>query len=202
MLLLSLAAVDIAAIASPGPGILLVTQTAVGQGRRRALICMLGITAGSAVWAGVALTGLTVLFDILPSLQTVLRYAGAAFLIYLGIRLWRTPADTPALPTAEHGPALSRIVLRGLATSLLNPKALTYFATIFVLFVPADASTEWRLASLGVVVVDHLLVLGLAAVLFSTDTVRNFYLALRRPIDRACGAVIVAFGTKLILMRG
>jgi threonine efflux protein len=198
MLLLSLAAVDIAAIASPGPAILLVMQSAVQHGRKQALLCMLGITAASAIWAGVALTGLTMLFELAPSLQTVLRVVGAGFLIWLGIMLWRTPAAQPAMPET---PAAARMLLRGFATGMLNPKALTYFATIFVLFVPADTAVEWRLASWGVVAVNHVLVLGLASVLFSTEAVRKAYLALRRPIDRICGAILTAFGARLLLMR-
>jgi threonine/homoserine/homoserine lactone efflux protein len=136
-----------------------------------------------------------------PSLQTALRLAGAAFLIYLGIMLWRTPAVASTTPSLAEGLTGRRILLRGFATGMLNPKALTYFATIFVLFVPADASLEWRFAALSVVVVDHVIVLGLASVLFSTETVRNGYLALRRPIDRICGAIIMAFGARLLLMR-
>jgi len=201
MLLLSLAAVDIVSIASPGPAILLVMQTAVQHGRRQALICMLGITAASAIWAGVAMTGLTVLFELAPSLQTVLRLAGAGFLIYLGIMMWHTPAENPATPAIARGPAASRMLIRGFATGMLNPKALTYFATIFILFVPADTPMQWRLASWSVVIVDHILVLGLASILFSTDAVRTGYLALRRPIDRICGTIIMAFGARLLLMR-
>lgn len=201
ILLASLAAVDLLSILSPGPNILLVTRSAIERGRRRALLTGCGLVAGNLVWAGVALLGLTALFEVLPSLQTALRLAGAAFLLYLGVRLWRAAAtaDRPEAPVQAREDA-HRALLQGLATGLLNPKALTYFGTIFVLFVPADASPEMRLSALAVVAVDGLLVYGLAALLFSRASVRHGYLALRRPIDRACGAVMVAFGGKLALL--
>lgn len=200
MLLLSLAAIDILSIASPGPNILLVSQTAVGQGRARALLTGYGLLAASLVWACIALLGLTALFEIMPSLQTGMQIAGALFLIYIGIRLWRSPAGPMAEDTVEVDPHASRrAILRGFATGILNPKSLTYFATIFVLFIPADAPVDLRLSALGIVVVDGLLVYGLAAFLFSRPAVKKGYLALRRPIDRICGTVMMVFAAKLAM---
>jgi threonine/homoserine/homoserine lactone efflux protein len=198
LLLLSLAAVDLLSIASPGPNILLVTQTAVERGRRQALCVTVGIMAASLTWASLALLGLTALFEVLPSLQTALRIAGAAFLIYLGVRLWRSAATSQPIPDVSTGRVATRSALRGFATGILNPKSLTYFGTIFVLFVPADAPLETRLAALAVVALDGFLVYGVAAVLFSTDGVKASYLALRRPIDRVCAAVMTVLGARLI----
>jgi threonine/homoserine/homoserine lactone efflux protein len=198
LLLLSLAAVDLLSIVSPGPNILLVTQTAVDRGRKQALFATIGIMAASLTWASLALLGLTALFEVLPSLQTALRIAGAVFLIYLGVRLWRSAAVSHALPEPSTGRAATRSALRGFATGILNPKSLTYFGTIFVLFVPADAPFETRLAALAVVALDGFVVYGLAAMVFSTDGVKQAYLALRRPIDRVCAAVMTVFGARLI----
>jgi threonine efflux protein len=201
LLLLSLAAVDILSIASPGPNILLVTQTAVEHGRTRALLAVSGIMAGSMIWAALALTGLTALFEVLPSLQTVLRIVGAAFLIYIGVKLWRKPIEQLATPDVAANGSAVKSVLRGFATSTLNPKSLTYFGTIFVLFVPAGASVDFRLAAFAIVALDGFLVYGLVAALFSTESAKAAYLRLRRPIDRVCGAIIGAFGLNLLLNR-
>jgi hypothetical protein len=74
-------------------------------------------------------------------------------------------------------------------------------ATIFVLFVPADASLEFRVSAFAVVAVDGLLGYGLAALLFSRETLRRVYLTLRRPIDRLCGALMMIFAGKLAMMQ-
>jgi threonine efflux protein len=200
--LLSLFAVDFLAILSPGPNILLVTQAAAERSRWHAIVAGLGLTAASLVWAGMALTGLAVLFEMMPSLQTAIRIAGAAYLIYLGIRLWRaSPTKLDSAPAETARGAAGGAFVRGFATGLLNPKSLAYFASIFVLFVPADAPIGFGLAAMAIVAFDNLVVYGLAAALFSTPVVRKGYLALRRPIDRACGTLMLVFGAKLMLSR-
>jgi threonine efflux protein len=188
--LFSLAAVDILSIATPGPNVLLVTQTAVKHGRTRAILAAIGIVAGSLFWAGLALTELAALFAILPPLQTALRVVGAAFLIYLGVQLLRTPV---AAPTTHHVAATgsaSKAMFLGFATSVLNPKSLAYFGTIFVLFVPSDSSAVYRMSAFAIVAFDGILVYGAMAMLFSTGAAKSVYLALRRPVDRVCGAII------------
>ena len=199
--LLSLFAVDFLAILSSGPNILLVTQTAAEQSRRRAIVVGLGLTAASLVWACAALTGLSVLFEVMPSLQTAIRVAGAVYLIYLGIRLWRASGQPHSPGSLSEGQGARGAFLRGFATGILNPKSLAYFASIFVLFVPAGSPILVSLAAVAIVVADNLLVYTLAATLFSTPVVRKGYLTLRRPIDRVCGTLMMAFGGKLILTR-
>jgi RhtB (resistance to homoserine/threonine) family protein len=198
--LLSLVAVDLLAILSPGPSILLVSQTAVERSRWQAIVVGCGITLGSVFWASIALTGLAVLFELVPLLQTAIQVAGAAYLTYIGIRLWRAPA-TQAAQDAPVTHAAHRALLRGFMTGFLNPKALAYFASIFVLIVPPDAPAWLALAAIAIVAADNLLVYCAAAALFSRPRIRQGYLALRRPIDRICGAIMVALGARLLLSR-
>jgi threonine/homoserine/homoserine lactone efflux protein len=200
-LLLSLFIVDSLAIVSPGPNVLLVTQAAMERSRRQALFVALGMASGGLAWAGLAASGLSAVFEVLPSLQTAIRVAGALYLIWLGVRLWRAsarattaaPADAPSSGLARHP------FVRGFVTSALNPKALAYFASIFVVLVPADTPAWLRAASIALVFVDALLWYGLAALLFSTPRVVRGYAALRRPIDRACALFMTAFGIRLMV---
>src|SRR5262249_22284459 len=154
------------------------------------------------LWALVAVAGLTAIFEALPSLQTGIRIAGAAYLLYLAVRLWRShagPKTTVAVKASTVVPQPAyRALLRGFVTSLLNPKALAYFGSIFVLLVPADASWGLRIAAVALVGFDASLWYGLAAWLFSTERVIRGYVALRRPIDRTCAALLAAFGVKLM----
>ncbi len=194
--LLPLVAVDCLSILSPGPNILLVMQTAVEHSRRRALVTALGLVAGSLAWATVALSGLSALFALTPGLQAAIRICGAAYLIYLGVRLWRSSGAARAEPED-----ISQGLARGLFTGLMNPKSVAYFASIFVLFVPADAPFGLRAAILAVVALDGLACYGAVALLFSAAGVRRRYEALRRPIDRVCGALMLGFGARLIAAR-
>jgi threonine/homoserine/homoserine lactone efflux protein len=167
----------------------------------RAMLAVAGIVAGSLIWAGFTLVGLAAFFAVLPLLQTMLRIAGAAFLIYMGIQLMRRPAAEPVTGGAEANASAARAMFRGFATGVLNPKSLAYFGTIFVLFVPADASTAYRASAFVIVLLDGILVYGAMAMLFSTGPARSLYLAVRRPIDRVCGAIISTFGLRLMLHR-
>lgn len=198
--LATLVVVDLLAILSPGPSILLVSQTAVERDRGQGLVAGIGITLASLIWASVALTGLSVVFQYLPWLQTAIQIAGAAYLIHLGIVLWRTPAGAAEATPSSAG-AASASFLRGFLTGLLNPKALAYFASIFVLLVPPDAPAWMPPAAVALVAADNLVVYAIAAALFSSVPVRRGYLALRRPINRICGTFMILLGAKLVLNR-
>jgi threonine efflux protein len=145
---------------------------------------------GSLFWAGLALTELAALFAILPLLQTALRVVGAAFLIYLGVQLLRTPVAAPTTHHVAASGSASKAMFLGFATSVLNPKSLAYFGTIFVLFVPSDSLAVYRISAFAIVAFDGFLVYGAMAMLFSTDAAKSVYLARRRPVDRVCGAII------------
>lgn len=198
-LLLSLLVVDVLSILSPGPNILLVTQVAAERSRRQALWVSAGMAAAGVTWAALAMTGLAALFELLPSLQTGIRLAGAAYLIWIGFRLLRSTGggSQPAVTAPIPAPGL-RGFLQGFATSLLNPKAAAYFGSIFVLFVPHAAPLWAKLAAVGIVGGNAVLCYGVVALLFSTDRVKAGYLALRRPIDRLCGLLMLGFGGRLI----
>jgi threonine efflux protein len=198
-LLLSLAVVDIPSIATPGPNVLLVTQTAVKQGRMHAMLVVVGILAGSLIWVGLTLVGLTAFFAVLPLLQTVLRVVSAAFLIYMGIQLLRRAAAEPAAGHVAANASATRAIFRGFATGVVNPKSLAYFGTIFVLFVPADASAAYRISAFAIVIFDGILVYGAMALLFSTATAKSVYLAVRRPIDRVCSRLYSRISTRSLL---
>jgi threonine efflux protein len=198
--LLALAALDILSTAIPGPNVFLVTQTAVNHGRTRATLAAAGILAASLIWAGLTLMGLIGLFAVISPLQTVLRMLGAAFLIYMGIQFLRRSAVAPSSHIGAKVSATGAM-FRGFATGALNPKSLAYFATIFVLFVPADAPAAYRISAFIIVIFDGILVYGALAMLFSTAAAQAVYLAVRRPIDRVCGAIIGSLGRRLMLQR-
>ena len=82
----------------PGPTVLLVVSYALGQGRRSALATVAGVTLGDLTAVTLAMVGLGALLAASSELFTALRWVGAVYLIYLGIRLWRTPV----VPLSSH----------------------------------------------------------------------------------------------------
>jgi threonine efflux protein len=200
-ILISLFVVDLLAAMSPGPNFVLVTQTAIRHASRSASAVVLGLVAANLVWCSGVILGLTAAFQVVPWLYGALKLAGGAYLIYLGLSLWRSsdPAPSRSDRSAEY-PIFSAF-LRGLITNLTNPKSAVYFGSIFALFLSPGTPASIQAAAVLIVLVDSVLWYGVVAVLFSRPSVQRAYEAARRPIDRVAGAVMAGFGARLVLLR-
>jgi threonine efflux protein len=195
-----LGAVLIGAI-SPGPSFVLVARTAVAVSRSDGIAAALGMGLGGSVFAAAALLGLQVVLAAVPSLYLSLKIAGAAYLIYLAIRLWRGAA-APIAAAADVAPghigSRCRSFALGLATQLSNPKTAMVYASIFTALLPAD-QPAW----LAAVVLPSIFAIeagwyAIVAVAFSSERPRRGYLRSKRWIDRAAGAVMGLLALKLI----
>src|SRR5712691_12013380 len=103
-LLAVFAAATFVLTATPGPGVLYVVGRSIGGGRRAGLASMLGIETGEAVYIAAAALGLTAVLATSAIALSIVRYAGAAYLVVLGIRAWRHPEseDASAGKPASH----------------------------------------------------------------------------------------------------
>ncbi|MCW1920255.1 LysE family translocator [Rhodobacter sp. KR11] len=193
--------VHLAAAISPGPAVVMAARTALTQGFARGNWLAVGIGLGACFWAVAALFGLAILFKVAPTLLLVLKFAGAAYLIYLAVKMWRhapEPLDQSASPAdAARGPL--GLVWQGIAVQLSNPKPAVFFGTIFLTFVPADAPL-WALAVvLLIVFVNDAGWNVIVARIFSLDRTRRVYLSLKTVIDRVFGGLLALLGAKLAL---
>ena len=119
----SLVAVHFLALISPGPNVLLVTQTAVSRTRPAGIMTALGIATGALVWSSTTIGGLNFLVDNLAWLYWTLRLLGGAYLLYLGIVMWRR-ADQALFSNVQTEPRTAWQAYRlGIATNMTNPKA-------------------------------------------------------------------------------
>lgn len=150
--LLTFAAAAFALALTPGPDMLLVMTRSVAQGRVAGLVTLAGITVGCyghALVAGLSLSGVLL---IAPVMFEAIRWAGAAYLLYLGIQAFRgaggfqpPSANAPRLP-------LMRLFRQGLFTNLLNPKVALFFLALFPQFMRPDPDTAvWQALILAVV---------------------------------------------------
>jgi len=118
-------------LAIPGPTVLLVISYALGHGRRPAAAIVAGVALGDATAMTASMVGLGALLATSASLFMVLRWIGGAYLIYLGMKLWRAPVGTPA--TGDPPPVRPlRMFWHAYAVTALNPKSIIFF----VAFVP------------------------------------------------------------------
>ncbi len=194
--LLSVAAVHWIAMASPGPNVLLVAQTAMSRSRRDALAVAAGVATGALLMSAAAALGLGLLVQSATWIRPLLQLAGAAYLIYLGVQTWRF-ADRPGkLGDASPAP-LGRQYRRGLFTNLSNPKALVFFGSVIAPTLDVANSGWVGVAAVGVITVDALVWHALLAVGFARPAVQRRYLSAKRVVDRVVGGLLALIGVRL-----
>ena len=197
--LAGLAAVHLLAVASPGPSTLLVIQTAAAAGRRGGMLAAFAMMVGALIWAVAALFGLQVLFARLEWLYTAFRIAGAVYLLYLGVMLWRHAGDPlPGWPTGRpqtgwHG------FLRALLLQLGNPKIMVFFGSIFLSLLPRDLPAWMDGVVLAIIGLNEFAWFTLLALLFSGSRARGAYMRAKLWLDRVMGGVLTMLGIRLVL---
>lgn len=138
---------SLALLAVPGPAVIYVVTRSLTQGRTAGIVSVLGVETGTFAYALAAAAGLTGLIAASETGFTVVRYAGAAYLVYLGARKLLERDDAEAGPPAH---TRSRLYLRGLMVQLLNPKIAIFFLAFLPQFVDASGGpVELQILVLG-----------------------------------------------------
>jgi len=134
---------------TPGPDMLYVIARSVGQGRAAGIASSLGIAAGCFVHILAVTFGLASLMMAVPAAYEIIKYAGAAYLIYLGIRILITRQTKNAETPIEEA-SLRRIFLQGVITNVLNPKVALFFLAFLPQFVNREANVAGQIIFLGI----------------------------------------------------
>jgi threonine/homoserine/homoserine lactone efflux protein len=200
-------AVAIVLIITPGPDTALIIRNALGAGARSASLSAIGVGAGSAVWAAASVVGLAALLETSDVAFTVFKLAGAAYLVYLGLRTLAgtfRPApdavhDSPA--GAPAGMSAWTAFVQGVLNNLLNPKAGAIFATVMPQFIEPEDSTS-RLV-LMVACYDAIVIAWLCAYALVVSRARRSGagVRLRKGLERVAGTVMIGLGVRLALER-
>ncbi|RBP06404.1 threonine/homoserine/homoserine lactone efflux protein [Roseiarcus fermentans] len=200
--LFAVAGLYLVAVASPGPNFLIITQLALSGERRLARLVAWGVATGSVIWALLAMFGVAAVLASVGWLYLAVRLLGAAYLIWLGVRLLLGAARPRAEPIGRTAAMRPLAAWRaGLTTSLTNPKSGAFWTSVFATTFPADAPVWFFVATAATIaalsVGWHL---GLATT-FASSRIQARYRRLRRPIDAVSGAILVAFGLRLATAR-
>ncbi|EPC03126.1 hypothetical protein L861_22720 [Litchfieldella anticariensis FP35 = DSM 16096] len=145
-----------AAYLLPGPDMILVLQTGALQGRSQAFATVAGLATARGLHVALAALGLAALFQAAPWAFNVVRYVGAAYLIWMGVQILRSGPGLSADDTSKGLFAVSHRLAwrRGLLTNLLNPKSLLFCSVLLPQFVlPGQGSILAQFALLGVLLV-------------------------------------------------
>ena len=137
---------------TPGPGVFYIVTRSMLQGRRHGIASVLGVALGNLGNAVGASIGLAALFAISTLAFTIVKYAGAAYLVYLGVQALRAPATD--MTAAKPAPApIARIFRDGFVVALLNPKTAIFFAAFLPQFMSAGAAPIVQSIALGAIFV-------------------------------------------------
>jgi threonine/homoserine/homoserine lactone efflux protein len=144
------AAAAIALLLTPGPAVLYVVARSVEQGRVAGLASVCGIFTGTLAHVLAATLGLSALLASSALAFAAVKYAGAAYLVYLGARRFLAPSAAPAAQQRLPRRALSRLYRDGFVVNLLNPKTALFFLAFLPQFVdPARGAVALQVALLG-----------------------------------------------------
>ncbi len=129
--LMAFAGALLVAAASPGPGIAAIVARVIGHGTPGVLAFTAGIAIGDVLWLTVAVLGLSVVAQTFAAVFIAIKYAGAAYLVFLAWRLWTAPVaiEEQTVPPAK-GRGQVRLFLAGLAVTLGNPKVIVFYLAL------------------------------------------------------------------------
>lgn len=181
----------------PGFNVVLIGQLAAGGTRAAALLAVLGMTTATLVWASLAVLGVGAVFSAHPQLRFAAQVAGGAYLLYLALKLWRSGAATAEPATMTPGKAAAFRI--GLLTSLLNPKIALFYGSVFATALPPSPSLLHIAAAIAVVYANSVVWHTSLAFLFSQRRVQQVYLRNFARLTKASGAMVGAFGLRLLV---
>lgn len=180
----------------PGPDTLVVIRSIVRGGRSRGIATAAGNLVGLSVWVAAAVLGLSALLRASHVGYEVLRVAGAAYLVWLGVQTIRFRSAPRA--AAERGGIVGTGFTAGIVTNLLNPKVGVFFVTFLPGFVPAHHSVALTTLLFGAMfVAETALYWVLLLSVASRVTAWMNQPRTRKRLDAATGTVLIAFGIRL-----
>jgi threonine/homoserine/homoserine lactone efflux protein len=179
-------------LAIPGPAVLYVIATSVEGGRRHGLVSVAGVHLGSLVHVVAAVAGLSALIVSSAVAFSTVKYAGAAYLVFVGIRKW-LERDEPLVPAARPARSARRVFTQGVVVNVLNPKTALFFLAFLPQFVDRGETVWTQIAVLGLCWI----VLGLlsdGAYALAGGTIGSFIRRRRRAVRYASGGIFVGLG--------
>jgi len=195
-------AASLALILTPGQDMLYVAARSLAQGRLAGVCSAIGVCLGILVHTALAALGVGAILVASEALFLALKLAGAAYLVYLGLRLILTRGPAPGMPGAPAALTPARLIWQGMLSNVTNPKIVLFFFAFLPQFVsPASAHPARELAVLGVLYAAMALPVKVGVGLAAGSLSRR---VMGRPgtlawIERASGAVLVALGLRLAL---
>ncbi|PHV22948.1 lysine transporter LysE [Janthinobacterium sp. BJB446] len=191
---------------SPGPAVLLAISNAIAVGPRRAMISSMGNGFGLFIISGVAMAGMGVVLATSATAFMLLKLAGALYLVFLGIKQWRSKtsvvADAPVVTGTANPNSFWKLFRQGLTVALTNPKAILFFSALFPQFITPGEPVAIQFT----VLTTSFVACAMLAHLFYANLARLLKTQLATPgraklFNRITGGAFVLLGLSLLRLR-
>ncbi|MEL6644585.1 MAG: LysE family transporter [Pseudomonadota bacterium] len=187
----------LAALASPGPALLLALRNTLTGGQAAGVATGIGLALVAALWTLAALLGLNAVFTLFPWAYTAVKTAGALYLLYIAWSTWRG-AKTPVGAAKGTG---RRAFLSGVMVNLLNPKSVLFAAAVLVVIFPPNLTLAEKFLIVSNHFVVEVIAYSLFALVLSRGPVRDGYLRAKPVIDRVTAVILGGLGARLLVER-
>ncbi len=197
--LLAVALITVLAVISPGPDFAMVTRNSYAYGRQSGLIAALGIACGVQVHVFYTVFGIAVIITQSPLLFMGMKWLGAGYLIYLGVR---SLLNTSKLALADVGggaPSLCSAFRTGFFTNALNPKTMLFVVATYSQVVQAGSSIMTNFAYGLFMSFSHWVWFSIVALFFSSGPLRRRMLEKQHVVDRVIGTALIGLAACLVL---
>jgi threonine/homoserine/homoserine lactone efflux protein len=179
----------------PGPAVLYIVARSIDEGWASGVVSALGIALGSVGLVFVAAFGISALIEASPLAFDAIRYLGAAYLVYLGIRTWRA-RDSGGMSAVRPAASRRRAFRDGIIVNFLNPKTAIFFIAFLPQFVNPAGSIRFQLVTLGLIFVGMGIVTDTVYAILAGAAAARLHASARFPRLRriAVAAVYVGLG--------
>lgn len=196
---IAIVTITVLAVISPGPDFAMISRNAISLSRRAGFLTSLGIGAGVLVHVSYALIGLEVVGRYADGLLSVIKFLGACYLIWLGLKLLTNRPSTKLGKNGVHATSDFYALRIGFLTNVLNPKTSIFIVSLFTQVVDIDTPIGTQVAYGVFISLAHVLWFSVVAMFFGSEAFGRRLFALRRWLDLAFGLALVGFGAGLLL---
>lgn len=195
-------AVALMIVMVPGVDSLLVLKNTMVYGKKAGFFTMLGIVIALFVWTTLAVLGLAAIISKSMVVFLFIKYAGAAYLVFLGVQALRSKAQNVALqekaaPTQLEHASVS-CMIQGVTTDLLNPKTLLLYVTLMPQFIQPDFNVNSQLIILaGILIILSIIWLGI--IIFVINGIRKWFMkpVIQSAFNKLTGILLIGIGVRI-----
>lgn len=195
--IIAVAVITVLAVIAPGADFAMVVRNSYLHGRRTGLLAATGVAAGVLVHVTYTMLGVGLLIASSTFLFTVIKLVGAAYLVYIGVRTFRTRGEVQVDLETQSDLTPLKALRSGFLTNVLNPKTTLFVVSTFAQVVSPGTPVYQQVGYGLFMSLAHLLWFGVVAVFFSHDRMRTLMLRGQKILNKVIGSVLAGLGVSL-----